>query len=339
MKTLLLFSAFEFCVILAGFFRRPFSDIQWMSREYTGTLKGISMMTVLWSHVGQICGVQHIQFISGVGLSLFIMFSGYGLQLSVEKNGLENFWKRRFTGVILPYWLAETVGLLASGIFTWERYLTSCFFIRPAIGPEWFMQFIMISYLIFYLACLIVERKDASKTDRLKIRLLCSSFLIWFIVDGLFFAQPAMPFLKARQMICFPIGIAFAKNRDYFEKKLSHPAVVFIGGFIGLLFMGITQLKAVKTAPFLIQNCLSLFTVFPLALAVLTVTNRRKWLLNNSALKWTGEISFELYLIHMFTLQILNNTPLSLVEFTAVTIAGAWLYHIILQKGRQKWLT
>ena len=68
MKTLLLFSAFEFCVILAGFFRRPFSDIQWMSREYTGTLKGISMMTVLWSHVGQICGVQHIQFISGVGL-------------------------------------------------------------------------------------------------------------------------------------------------------------------------------------------------------------------------------------------------------------------------------
>ena len=201
------------------------------------------------------------------------------------------------------------------------------------------MQFIMISYLIFYLVCIIVEKTDAYKTDGLKMRLLCGFFLIWFIVDGLFFAQPAMPFLKARQMICFPFGIAIAKNRDYFEKKLSHPAVVLIGGFIGLLFMRITQLKVVKMAPFLIQNCLSLFTLFPLALAVLTVTNRRKWLLNNSVLKWTGEISFELYLVHMFTLQMLNNAPLSLFVFIAVTIAGAWLYHIILQKGRQKWLT
>lgn len=339
MKTLLLFSAFEFCVILAGFFSRPYSEIRWMSREYTGTLKGISMMTVLWSHVGQTCGVQHIQFIGSVGLSLFILFSGYGLQLSVEKNGLGNFWKRRFTGVILPYWLAETVGLLVSGLFTWERFLLSCFFIRPAIGPEWFMQFIMISYLIFYVVCLIVEKGDLHKTDRLKMMLLFGSLLIWFIVDGLFFAQPAMPFLKARQMICFPFGIAIANNKDYFEKKLSHPATVFIGGFIGLLFMGITQLQAVKTAPFLVQNCLSLLTLFPFALAVLTVTNRRKWMLNNSALKWTGEISFELYLIHMFTLQMLNDAPLSLLIFTAVTVAGAWLYHTILQKGRQIWLT
>ena len=339
MKILLLFSIFELCVILAGFFRRPFSEIRWMSREYTGTLKGISMMTVLWSHVGQTCGVQHIQFIGSVGLSLFIMFSGYGLQLSVEKNGLENYWKRRFTGVILPFWFAETAGLLATGLFTWKRFLLSCFFIRPAMGPEWFMQFIMISYLIFYVVCLIVKKEDSYKADRLKMRLLFGSFLIWFIVDGLFFAQPAMPFLKARQMICFPFGIAIANNSDYFEKKLSHPAVVFIGGFMGLLFMGITQLKAVKAAPFLIQNCLSLFTLFPLALAVLTVTNRRKWLLNNSVLKWTGEISFELYLVHMFTLQMLNNAPISLLMFTGTTAAGAWLYHIILQKGRQKWLT
>ena len=337
MKSLLLFSIFELCLILAGFFRRPFSEIRWMSREYTGTLKGISMMTVLWSHVGQTCGVQHIQFIGSVGLSLFIMFSGYGLQLSVEKNGLGNFWKRRFTGVILPYWFAEAVGLLASGLFTWKRYLLSCFFIQPAIGPEWFMQFIMISYLIFYVICLAVKKKDSHKTDRLKMRLLFGSFLVWFIVDGLFFAQPAMPFLKARQMICFPFGIAIAKNRDYFEKKLSHPTVVFIGGFIGLLFMGITHLPAVKELPYIFQNVLSLFTVFPLAIAVLTITKRHLWLVNNLGLEKIGLVSFEIYLVHAFTKDLLQTSLPSFAAFFGLTIVGVGLLHMLIRKGNQIW--
>ena len=339
MKTLLLFTAVEVLLVLAGAFRQPYSEIRWMSREYTGTLKGISMLTVLWSHVGLTCGVKHIQFIGSIGLSLFILFSGYGLQLSVEKNGLKSFWRRRLTGVILPYWIAETVGLLASGLFTWKRYLLSCFLIRPAMGPEWYMQFTVICYAIFYMVKQIAKRSEPKYSDRLEKQLLAGAFLTWFLLDSLFFAEPAMPFLKARQMLCFPVGIAIAKNRAGFEKKLSHPAVAVAGGLTGILFMGITQLGTIKAASFLIQNFLSLFTLFPLALAVMSVTIRHSGFLNNMTLKLTGTISFELYLVHMFTLQVLSDAVLPLAMFTLLTAAGAWLYHIILQKGRQLWQT
>ena len=75
MKYFLLFSGLELAAILLGFLKRPFSPVQWMSRNYTTTLKGLSMLTILWSHVGACLGVKGIQFIGTVGVSLFIIFS------------------------------------------------------------------------------------------------------------------------------------------------------------------------------------------------------------------------------------------------------------------------
>ena len=238
MKYFFAFSCAECLAVLLGFIIRPFAKIEWMSRDYTKTLKGASMLTVLWSHVGLYYGVRGIQFIGSVGLSLFIMFSGYGLQISVQKNGLKSFWIRRMKGVVLPYWIAEGIGLLAIGRFTIKRYLQTIAFIRPAMGPEWFMQYIMISYLIFFVVKYVISKKESWSEELL----LYGGFLIWLVVDSVFFADPAMPFLKARQMLCFPFGVSLAKNRISFEKVIRKPTVALAGGGIGLGFMGITQL-------------------------------------------------------------------------------------------------
>ncbi|MDO4650852.1 MAG: hypothetical protein Q4B26_19625 [Eubacteriales bacterium] len=66
----------------------------WMSRHFTSAIKGFSIFTIVWAHTGAQLNVGGIQFVAGIGVSLFLICSGYGLELSYQKNGLKNFVKR-----------------------------------------------------------------------------------------------------------------------------------------------------------------------------------------------------------------------------------------------------
>ena len=95
---------------LLGFIKKS-EKYQWMDRNYTTAIKGFSILTVVWAHSGAMLSVGGIQFVAGIGVALFLMCSGYGLEISYEKNGLEEFWKKRLLSVCLPFWVVELVGL------------------------------------------------------------------------------------------------------------------------------------------------------------------------------------------------------------------------------------
>ena len=127
------------------------------------------------------------------------------------------------------------------------------------------------------------------------------------------------------------------KQREAFEKAVSKPVFFFLGGFIGLLFMGVTQLPVVKELPYIFQNTLSLFTIFPLAIAALTITKRHLWLVNNWVFEKIGQVSFEIYLVHAFTMEILQESLPSFFAFLGLTTVGVGLLHMLIRKGNQIW--
>lgn len=45
-------------------------------------------------------------------------------------------------------------------------------------------------------------------------------FIVWFMVDSIYFVNPDMPSLRARQMLAFPFGIVIADYRSEFEKRI-----------------------------------------------------------------------------------------------------------------------
>lgn len=213
---------------LLGFIKKP-EKYQWMDRNYTTTIKGFSILTVIWAHSGAMLSVGGIQFIAGIGVALFLMCSGYGLEISQENNGLVNFWKKRFLGVCLPFWLVELVGLLITGEFSIKTYLLDFFFLNPATSYGWFMGYIVICYLIFYAI------KRLIKDGKTQIIALFGLFVIWFVLDSVFFANPDMPFLRARQMLSFPVGSLLALKKDNIERALTKIKNVLIltgGGYI-----------------------------------------------------------------------------------------------------------
>lgn len=123
-------------------------------------------------HSGARLSVGGIQFIAGIGVALFLMCSGYGLEISYEKNGLKGFWRKRLMGVCLPFWVVELVGLIATGTFSIKVYLLEFCFLKPATGYGWFIGYIVICYLIFYAV------KKLVKDSRMQTLVLFGAFAI-----------------------------------------------------------------------------------------------------------------------------------------------------------------
>ena len=207
---------------LLGFIKKSGKN-QWMDRNYTTAIKGFSILTVVWAHSGAMLSVGGIQFIAGIGVALFLMCSGYGLEVSYEKNGLKEFWRKRLLGVCLPFWVVELVGLAcATSTFSIKAYLLDFCFLRPATSYGWFMGYIVICYLIFYAV------KKLVKDSRTQTLVLFGAFAIWFVLESVFFANPDMPFLRARQMLSFPVGVLLALNKDKVEWSMTKTKNILI---------------------------------------------------------------------------------------------------------------
>ena len=332
MKAILTLSAILILLYLIGYINRSGTHIEWMSRDYTNALKGFAILTVLWAHAGAWSGVEGIQFIAGIGVALFLLCSGYGLQNAFEKNGLKGFWKKRLLRVALPFWLVETIGLLVTGQWDLKTWVLDVLLFRPATGFGWYIQFITICYFLFYFVQLVVMKRTSGETEALDEKLFYGLFLLWFVIDSLFLSNPVMPFLRARQMLSFPLGVSIARHRKQAETIFAKQALFLVSIVIGLVIMAVTQLDAVKKLPYLIQNLLSLFSVLPLAVALISMTDRRRMLADNSILKALGLISYEVYLVHVFTLSLLRGTSWSALIFVGATLIGAWGFHMIFER-------
>lgn len=328
MKYFALLTFLIFASYLLGFIKKP-EKYQWMDRNYTTAIKGFSILTVVWAHSGARLSVGGIQFIAGIGVALFLMCSGYGLEISYEKNGLIGFWKKRLLGVCLPFWVVELIGLLATGTFSIKTYLLDFCFSKPATAYGWFMGYIVTCYLLFYAV------KKLVKDSRMQMLALFGVFAIWFVLESAFFANPDMPFLRARQMLSFPAGVLLAINKDKIERTLTKAKNILIltgGGTMCLLFMAITQLNVVKSLPYIVSNAMALLTCLPIAIGIMTFGKSFSELFENKMLAVTGMISYEIYLVHAFTLGMIKQSIISVFIFAVVTYVLAYILHIGMRK-------
>ncbi len=100
------------------------------------------------------------------------------------------------------------------------------FFLKPATAYGWFMGYIVICYLIFYAVKRFVPAEK-------RMAVLVGAFVAWFVLESVFFANPDMPFLRARQMLSFPCGVLLAKHKEKIEVALTKTKSVLIltGGY------------------------------------------------------------------------------------------------------------
>ncbi len=99
-----------------------------------------------------------------------------------------------------------------------------------------------------------------------------------------------------------------------------------------LLFMAITQLNVVKNLPYLVSNAMALLTCLPMAIGIMVFGKSFSELFENKMLAMTGMISYEIYLVHAFTLGIIKQSIISVFIFAVVTYVLAYILHIGMRK-------
>lgn len=99
---LISFSAILCITYLLGSQKKIYIE-RFMDRKFTIVIKGLSIFTVLWSHVGGRFGIGGIQFVAGVGVSLFLICSGYGLEISYQKMDWRSVGLKDFLGSLFLF--------------------------------------------------------------------------------------------------------------------------------------------------------------------------------------------------------------------------------------------
>lgn len=296
-------------------------SIKLLDFNHTNILKGYAIVAVLFGHVGQYSGVGGIEYPAGVGVSLFLILSGYRIAFSVKKNGLNKFWIKRFSRIFAPYIFAELIFFIAQGKdLSFTNIIMDFSFLKPLHPFGWYLHYILICYILFYIIWKIGE------TDKQRIVLLIVLFSTWFFIKSIIVIDEPF-FLAARQMLAFPIGV-FIGMKKLRAPEWSMKNIISLGLIVSSTTVYVLlHMPYLDNLPILLYNLFALGTCTVCALGIIGLTYSLK-LLQNKGMVIIAGFSFEIYIVHGYFIDNLSNTGNVLggvAKFIFYTAAGSIL--------------
>lgn len=259
------------------------TETTFFDKNYTTAAKGIAILMIMVGHCSGLWPAGRILTpCGGIGVAIFLITSGYGLNESYKRSGLSGFWRKRLGRVYLPYFI---VVLLFAIIHQWD--IKKCLLNFSCINsPYWFITYIVECYIAFWLISKFI----------LKYR--CLIFLA-VSVTTLFF----MPELQAEQALSFVSGIMLSTHKErvfnLLSRKRAYYAISSIFLLVGFAFLLLKQMPFVREGASGIQmNIIQCLIKFPLGAFILLAINIVKSIIRNPFIHLAGIISYELYLVH-----------------------------------------
>lgn len=289
MNALLLLSLFMLVAIVSGYdyYRKDhgngghkFLSNKFLSKDYTTAIKGLAMILIILGHLSW-SWTRFFTPFGGIGVALFLIVSGYGLNVSYQKYGLTDFWRKRFLLVYVPWFMTANVLALWKEM-TVQTYLLNILCVQTNL---WFVSYIVQVYFIYWLVLKFFPKY--------RLQLLGTVSILSFLL---------LPVLQAEQSLSFISGVwlAESKNINQFlggKKKLY--AITVSSLFVGLLALSLKQIPMARDIECpLLLNFFSLLIKWPIAVALLLLPMIVRTLVLNPFLVFTGTISYELYLVH-----------------------------------------
>ena len=206
----------------------------YLSHSNTDCLKGICAIMVVLGHVcsrtglGAVLGLGPIYTAFGYwGVSGFMFVSGYGLVCSLRKNAdgwgyLSTFLRNRVFPVymlmailVVVYYALKL--LLSPNPPAIGELIQSFFFGSTVISFGWYLQSIVLIYLIFYVAAKVVL-KQFNKPFGWPLCMAIGLGLLLYIGLSLFMGLDSTWY---ETTLCFLAGIAVASYKSQVDKMLS----------------------------------------------------------------------------------------------------------------------
>ena len=292
------------CLILPVFFTNNKCEDKY---TYTTVLKGIAILLVIiqhftggWSRVFTPLG--------GIGVSIFLILSGYGINESVKRNGLANFWGKRGVRVCIPYFLVITI--LAFIQFPgMSEYLKDILYIKTSY---WYVGYIIKCYLIYWTLSLVFKPQTRN---------------LIFLIIGII-SISLLDNLQGEQALSFITGVILSDKGIEIDKSNKIPAKYLIIFFwVGILFLMLKQVPTIREYDSrVLVSAIQLPTRYLIALFIIFGLAYLQGFYKNAYLNFVGVISYELYLVHFPLRLYINNDLLIAITYCVLSILFAYLF-------------
>lgn len=268
-----------------------------ITREESCVLKAISIIAIIlchfWGWIYQ--PVKFISLIAGsfcqTGVAMFLLLSGYGIMSSYKTKGMMNYWKRRIYKLYVPFFFISIPQLLLK---VWEyrnnigdMYIASTFLSALGVYPDntldgtlWFMAFILMQYLIFWIAFRFFNKKRVQW-----IAFLSATFLGYIIFKKYF------TWVSTNDIYGFSFCIGVILSESNLLNVLSRKKEYFIIICSSILFYILT-IQWYDVALIRMFNGAILILIEIIFVHILLAC----FSLKLKICTWFGKISYELYL-------------------------------------------
>lgn len=271
------------------------------------------------------------RWIGASGVDIFLLVSGLGLYYSWRKrNKLKEFYKRRFTRILIPYFIIALPTWLVLDFILQPKwriiFLPDLFMITPFIGRVlfWYIPMAAICYLIFPLVYKVVEGNDKINKFTnafVRILLLSTIFIIAaFLMRTYFYNYYDKVNVFINRFPAFFFGVLIGKY-SYEQKKIKifgfRPGIyaVIVLFILLVIASNIWKLPTIPIVDVHTRTLLNLMACLMAAYILDLLINSHVFLLHSMSnviikfFSWFGKYSLELYLLHValrYPLMFLN---------------------------------
>lgn len=317
--------------------RRPCRqrEIEWISPDLGNVCKGFAILIIMLGHTGNCFGVRYLTPLGSWGVGIFLFLSGYGLECSVQKKGLHQYWKKRILTAYLPYMAAELLGILFQIGAEYQNasvldVILDLLLIKTIHPFGWYMQCLFLFYAAFFLA----NKLYAAQLRKKYVLLGLTAAALFLLFDDLY----------KQQLFSFLLGVFAANNISFFRRKTESvwfPCSIFA---VGGIFLAIRQMSFVRQLHWVLYN-----GIFALQVGFLTVGTilllfclyRRLHPGLFEIMLYVGLISYELYLYHGFVYSSFAAGQVSCGRIAGfwglsflIAVVMFWLKRMIMRKGQ-----
>ena len=313
--------------------------INCLSKEASICLKGVFAVFVLLHHFQQRTMYITQPYIGKIfelmgflSVSIFLFFSGYGLMISFYRNG-KSYLNKFLINRLLPFYCINILLILLSAMnkiivgmkITVVEMFSSLFFFETIVTYGWYIQTILIFYIVFYITFNIIDNKNIS------FWLMFVSVFLYIVISHLMQRAPAVYI----STLSFLLGIFFGKYSDKVRVLFKYKTrTLFVSICIFLIFILSSFINTNFHNRYIFRSLSSPFFAVAILMFVEIIYEYNRKLVTNKVTRSLGKLSLEIYVSQGFFFDMfhseliyINNNYMYIILVTICTFLFSVLIH------------
>lgn len=303
-----------------------------LSRDFTTTLKGLCAIVVIFIHVPDAwsnTGQETIGRFAYVAVTIFFLFSAYGMMYSLEHNPgyMKTFWRNRLLSLLIPQAMINIVYFILKRL------------VDVPVGFDFLLivneyVWILLEYCLAFYIVVTLARHFKARTNRpiyLSLAALIVGSSLWsyfYGEDNVTHTLSGWPYERLGLLW----GLIIYRYKGTLERLLTsrHRRRQMLVTGLMCAILGVAYLRY-KAVWFTGEYCVKILLGVAIIMLLFELSHGRRYF--NAATRFLGNCSYEIYLSHgivMKTLAILLPTlssNLFLALTFGLTIGLSWPIH------------